>query len=195
VVEPLAPARYKVEFTASQELRDKLKRLESLMPGSDLAAVIDAAVSEKLERVEAKRYGKTNAPKKCVEDVDTSSSSRYIPAPVKRAVCERDGNQCTYVAPDGTRYPERERLEFHHDQAYALGGSREISNIHLSCRTHNFLQAERDFGEKTMDLFRRSADRVREAPPPYGPKPQSGWAGRSSPFRTERAWCLDYRHG
>jgi hypothetical protein len=98
MVEPLAPARYKVEFTASQELRDKLKWLESLMPGSDLAAVIDAAVSEKLERVEAKRYGKTNEPKKCVEDVDTSSSSRYIPAPVKRAVCERDGNQCTYVS-------------------------------------------------------------------------------------------------
>jgi len=60
-VEPLAPARYKVEFTASEELRGKLKRLEALMPGCDLAAAIDTAVSEKLERVEAKRYGKTKS--------------------------------------------------------------------------------------------------------------------------------------
>lgn len=43
---PLAPARYKVELTASAELRETLKRLEALMPGHDLAAVIQAAVIE-----------------------------------------------------------------------------------------------------------------------------------------------------
>ncbi len=59
-VRPLSPARYKVEFTASEELRDKLERLQALIPGGDLASIIDAAVSEKLERLEAKRYGKTN---------------------------------------------------------------------------------------------------------------------------------------
>jgi hypothetical protein len=52
-VEPLAPLRYKVQFTASAELRDKLQRLQALMrasvPDGDLAAVIDAAVTEKLE--------------------------------------------------------------------------------------------------------------------------------------------------
>jgi hypothetical protein len=31
VVEPLAPARYRVQFTASAELRDKLERLQALM--------------------------------------------------------------------------------------------------------------------------------------------------------------------
>ena len=31
VVEPLAPARYKVAFTASAELREKLERLQALM--------------------------------------------------------------------------------------------------------------------------------------------------------------------
>ena len=57
VVEALAPERYKVQFTASAELRDKLKRLAALMPGNDLASIVEAAVSEKLERVEAKRFG------------------------------------------------------------------------------------------------------------------------------------------
>ncbi len=76
---PLAPERYKVQFTASKELRDKLERLQALM-NVDLAEVIEAAVTEKLERVEAKRYGETKNPRKTIEDTDTSPRSRYIPA-------------------------------------------------------------------------------------------------------------------
>jgi len=49
-------------------------------------------VSEKLERVEAKRFGKTNKPRKSVEDADTSPGVRGISAAVKRFVCARDGN-------------------------------------------------------------------------------------------------------
>ncbi len=60
-VKPLSPARFKVAFTASAELCDKLERLQALMRASgdsaDLASVIDAAVTEKLEKLEAKRYG------------------------------------------------------------------------------------------------------------------------------------------
>ncbi len=56
VVAPLAPARYKVQFTASAELHDKLQRLTALLrtqvPDGDLAAVIERAVTEKLERLE-----------------------------------------------------------------------------------------------------------------------------------------------
>ncbi|TDI41411.1 MAG: DUF222 domain-containing protein [Acidobacteria bacterium] len=46
-VAPLSPASYLVKFTASAELRDKLERLAALIPGSDLASVIDAAVPKK----------------------------------------------------------------------------------------------------------------------------------------------------
>jgi hypothetical protein len=56
VVEPLAPSRYKVQFTASAQLKDKLERLQALLrsevPDGDLAAVIEKAVTEKLERLE-----------------------------------------------------------------------------------------------------------------------------------------------
>ena len=45
-VEPLAPSRYKVQFTASAELHDKLERLQALMrssvPDGDLATIIRA---------------------------------------------------------------------------------------------------------------------------------------------------------
>ena len=164
-VEPLAKARYKVEFTASEELRDKLKRLEALMPGSDLASIIDAAVSEKLERVEAKRFGKTKKPRKSLEKADTSAGVRGISAPVRRFVCERDGNQCTFESSDGQRCPERDRLEFHHDEPYGLGGDRSANNVRLLCKAHNAYMAELDYGKENMDQYRRSADRVSEPQP------------------------------
>ena len=66
-MEPLAPARYKVTFTASAELREKLEQLQALMrssvPDSDLARIIDIAVTEKLEHVKAKCFAKTKAPR------------------------------------------------------------------------------------------------------------------------------------
>ena len=137
-VQPLSKARCKVEFTASEELRGKLKRLEALMPGSNLASIIDAAVSEKLERVEAKRFGKTNKPRKNLEDADTSPRVRGISAAVKRFVCERDGNQCTYVGPGGKRCPERDKLEFHHDDPYGLGGSVKHGARRMSAFSVNY---------------------------------------------------------
>jgi hypothetical protein len=112
-VEPIAPARYKVTFTASAELHDKLERLRALMPDGDITSIIEDAVTEKLERLESKRHGKTNAPRKDLEETDTSASSRYIPAPVRRAVFERDGGQCSVVDEGGRRCTERRHLEFH----------------------------------------------------------------------------------
>jgi len=95
-IEPLSPARYKVQFTASATLREKLERLQALMrssvPDGDLAAIVEAAVTEKLQRLEAKRFGSTRAPRKTLTESDTkATSSRHIPAAVKRAVRERDG--------------------------------------------------------------------------------------------------------
>jgi hypothetical protein len=84
VIEPLSPDRYKVQFTASAALRNKLERLLALMSasvaGRDLATVIDEAVTEKLARLEAKRFATTRSPRKGLSETDTSPSSRHIPA-------------------------------------------------------------------------------------------------------------------
>jgi hypothetical protein len=133
------------------------------MPGHDLAEIMEAAVTEKLERLEAKRYGKTNMPRRSIEEADTSSGVRGIAAAVKRSVWERDGGRCTYSSATGKRCPERDRLEFHHDEPYALGGGRSPSNIRLLCRAHNAYMAERDYGRAKMDAFR-----VCEPKTPYG---------------------------
>ena len=174
-VKPLSPARYKVAFTASEELRDKLERLQALMPGGDLASIIDAAVSEKLERLQAKRYGKANKPRNNLEDADTSPGVRGISAPVKRAVWERDGGRCTFVGAEGKRCPERHRLEFHHEEPYALGGDRSADNLRLLCPAHNAYMAELDYGKEKMHQHRRSSDRVCE------PQPRLEFAGTKLP--------------
>ncbi len=149
-VQPLAPARYKVTFTGSSEFREKLDRLRSLMSDCDLAAIIEKAVTEKLERIEAQRFGKTKTPRKSLDGTDTSAGSRYIPAAVKRIVVERDRHQCTFVSAVGGRCGSRGGLEFHHDEPYALGGDRSPENIRLLCRAHNGYLAESTYGKDVM---------------------------------------------
>jgi hypothetical protein len=83
-----------------------------------IAAIIEDAVTEKLERLESKRYGKTKSPRKSLEKTDTSPASRYIPAPVRRPVYARDGGQCSFVDEGGRRCTERRHLEFHHIRPY-----------------------------------------------------------------------------
>jgi 5-methylcytosine-specific restriction endonuclease McrA len=136
--------------------------MRSSVPDGDLAAIIEEAVTEKLERLEAKRYGKTKSSRKSLKETKTSPSSRYIPAAVKRAVYERDKGQCTYVDPNGRRCTERHRLEFDHRKPFGRGGNHSVGNIRLLCRAHNGYFAERDYGKEVMERYRRSGGRVFE---------------------------------
>ena len=167
-MEPLSPGRYRVQFTASAELRDKLERLTALMrssvPDGDLAAIIEHAVTEKLERLEARRFAKTNAPRKGLADSDTSPSSRHIPAAVRRIVHERDGGRCRYVDEHGRRCTARGDLEFHHRHPFGHGGDHSPDGISLACRTHNRYLAEIDYGRQRMAKHRRAGDRVSGPP-------------------------------
>ncbi|MGD8895343.1 MAG: hypothetical protein PVJ73_04835 [Acidobacteriota bacterium] len=107
-VEPLAPSRYKIQFTASAALREKLERLQALMrssvPDRDLAKIFDLLVTEKLERLEARRFAKTKSPRKSLSETDKAPKSRYIPAAVRRAVHDRDEGRCTYRDRHGRRW-------------------------------------------------------------------------------------------
>jgi hypothetical protein len=159
-VEPLGSSRYRIHFTASATLHHKLERLRALsrpeVPDGDLAAVIERAVTEKLERLEARRYAKTRI-RKTLSETRTAPSSRHVPAAVKRAVNEHDGDQCSYVSESGRRCSERARLEYHHRHPFGLGGDHSLGNIRLMCRPHNLYLAELDYGRKAMARFRNVA--------------------------------------
>ena len=160
VVEPLAPGRYKVQFTASARLREKLARLQALMrttvPDGDLATILEDAVTEKLERLEARRFAQTQRPRKELQEPNPMPTSRHIPAAVRRAVHERDGNGCRYVDQRARRCSERHRLEFHHRYPFGRGGDHSPRNIRLLCPTHNALMADHDYGREAMARHRSS---------------------------------------
>ena len=167
-VEPLSPGRYRVQFTASADLRDKLERLTALMrysvPDGDLGAIIEHAVTEKLERLEARRFANTNAPRKSLTDSDTSPSSRHIPAAVRRIVHERDGGRCRYVDGQGRRCTARGTLEFHHRHPFGHGGDHSPEGISLLCHAHNLYLADIDYGRQPMARHRGAGDRASVPP-------------------------------
>ena len=173
VVEPLSPGRYKVQFTASAELHDQLERLKALMrsevPDGDIAAIIQRAVAEKLERLEARRFAKTATPRKAtprkeVSHGDNSRPSRYIPAAVRRAVRARDAGRCRFVDEQGRRCSERQRLEFHHRHPYGMGGDHSHENISLLCPAHNLYLAELDYGKAPIQKRLLSHEGISRAP-------------------------------
>jgi len=155
-VEPLAPQRYKVQFTASGELCAKLRRAQEMLrhqiPDGDLAQLIERAVTVLLERLDAQKYGATRGGARGHKTDPggrrAGANSRYIPAAVRRAVYERDGGRCAFVSGSGRRCGERAFLEFHHVVPYSLGGEATVENIQLRCRAHNGFEAERCFGRR-----------------------------------------------
>jgi hypothetical protein len=169
LVLPLAPARYKVQFTASGELHDKLERLRALMrsqvPDGDLAAIIEEAVTEKLERLEARRFGTTRAARAQLSQTAAAPGSRHIPAAVKRVVNERDGRRCRYEDEQGRRCSARTGLECHHRHPFGFGGDSGPGNIVLLCRVHHGLQSEHDYGARAIARKRNAADRGSDPPP------------------------------
>jgi len=169
-ITPLAPARYKVQFTAGQELHDKIERARELLshrvPGGDLAELFDRVLAIAIPRLEHERFGLTDKPRAKVRATlsgslgPTSSGtettpqpprrSRHISAEVKREVYQRDGGQCTYVDGHGRRCTARDMLEYDHIVPYALGGPATVDNTRIRCAVHNRLEAEEKFGAGFM---------------------------------------------
>src|SRR5207237_2524299 len=110
-VEPLAPSRYRVEFTASAELKEKLDRAADLMrhanPSGDLSVIVERALDLLLAKLEKERLAK--AKRQGLRRPSTRGG--YIPQSVGREVFERDGERCTFVDGSGRRCESRTWLE------------------------------------------------------------------------------------
>ena len=141
-IKPLAPERYKVQFTVSYDTHEKLRRVQDLMrhtiPDGDLAAIFDRALTLLLADLSKAKCGATERPQR---GRAPRSRSRHIPAAVKRDVWRRDDGRCAFHGEHG-RCTETGFLEFHHVVPYADGGKTSVSNIQLRCRTHNQYEAE-----------------------------------------------------
>jgi hypothetical protein len=172
VVAPLAPERYKVQFTATEALYAKLRHAQNLLrhriPDGDLSQVFDLALAALVEKLEKQKPAATDRPR---ADRGAAPGSRTIPAAVKRAVWKRDGGRCAFIGKNTRRCSETGFLEFHHVVPFARGGEATIRNIALRCRAHNQYEALLDFGPPDPPLVRESpapwGEAVRESPAPW----------------------------
>jgi hypothetical protein len=154
VVRPLAVDRYAVRFTATAPTRAKIRmatdRLRHAVPGGDMGEVIDRALSALLEQLARQKFAAVQSQRsrrRKSPDDDRHGHTRHIPAAVKRTVWLRDGGRCAFVSKGLRRCSERGRLEFHHVQPYAVGGTATVDNIQMRCRAHNAFESDLFFGK------------------------------------------------
>jgi hypothetical protein len=139
----------------------------SSVPDGDLARILETAVTEALERREARRFAKVKRPRKTIAEANTSaSSSPYISAPVRRSAHASDDGRCRFVSSGGRRCGTSRDVQYHHAVPWARGGEPSPDNIQMMCRTHNVYLATRDYGEAVMARFRRI--RASQRPGPSG---------------------------
>jgi hypothetical protein len=152
----IAPARFRVQFTASAELEEKIQRARALLrhtiPSGDVAAIIDEAMTVLVGKLERRRCGATQRPR---TGAPAASTTRDVPAAARRAVWQRDESRCTFVDRQGRRCEARDWLEIHHDEPFGRGGETRVENLRLFCRSHNQFQAEIDYGANFMQAKRR----------------------------------------
>ena len=197
LIEPLAPARYRVTFTVGAETCEKLElaqdRLRHAIPSGDPAQIFARALDVLLEELVKRKYAATPRPR---PSPGQGGRSRHIPAAVKRAVFIRDRGRCAFVGSHGRRCGERAFVEFRHLRPHAAGGEPTLDNIELRCRVHNAYGAELFFGRRERDT---QTDVVSEGATPYdGVKDDASRSGTShrrrwNPLSARKAPLVDDR--
>ena len=153
-VQPLAPERFKVQFTIGQETREKLKEVQDLLRHSirngDLEQIFDRAITLLLRDARRQCFADTVRPRSTRELLP---GSRHVPATVQRLVWKRDEGRCTFVGQNG-RCSETSLLQFHHEDPFAMGGPPTAENISLRCAAHNRYEAELFFAVEYPGIVR-----------------------------------------
>jgi hypothetical protein len=146
IVEPLSAERFRVhpfgyraarQFTANQELKDKLELAADLMahrnPSRDFAPIVDKALDLLIAELKKERFGQTTRPQHSRKASTPSGIAKARPERVtnatKRKVFERDGMQCAFVDEDGKRCSARAFLERDHR---ALPAAKEADPIPIT---------------------------------------------------------------
>jgi hypothetical protein len=189
-------AQYLLRVALERTTVEKLHRAEAMLghaiPSGDLAAVLDRALDALLAQLDRRkfaatrprpaaapasappralaakeRHGRRRAPSPEGRTPGSAVQSRYVPAPVRRAIWERDQGRCTFISAAGHRCTTRSLLEFHHVEAFARGGQATVEGMRLRCRTHNQHEAEREFGADFMRR-KRAAAKLRRGRPARG---------------------------
>jgi len=187
-LEPLSADRYGVHFTADGEFRELLERVRGLaghrLPSGDLMTLLKRGLEAYERELTEERFALGRKPRRsrgvahapsapsassAPSEAELSASDpnpnpkRHCPAAVARAVFLRDGQQCSYVSPNGRRCSARRCLELDHVEPWAVGGESTIENLRLRCRAHNQRYARQYFGKSRIEAAVQHARRQRDA--------------------------------
>jgi hypothetical protein len=153
-VKPLAPQRYRIQFTVGGETYEQLRRVQDLLrhsiPNGDPGEIFERALKLLLAGLLKRKLAATDRPRQLRGQ---GRISRHVPAAVKREVWRRDGGRCAFRGTQG-RCMETGFLEFHHLVPFADGGETTTKNLELRCRAHNAYEAEQWFGLRQPPLLR-----------------------------------------
>ena len=163
VVAPLSAEAYRVQFTASPELRDKIRQAQELLrhqlPAGDLAPILDRALTLLIAQVKKERFGVGRTARSKKSPPQGPAKSHKVPLAIRREVHERDGGQCTYLDPEGRRCAARGFLEVDHQEGFARTHEHRVESTRLLCRPHNQYAADALYGKDWMDRKRREVTR------------------------------------
>jgi 5-methylcytosine-specific restriction endonuclease McrA len=161
--------RYLLQVTISKSTHDKLRYVQALLSHAvskgNVAEVLDRSLDALIAQAEKRKFAAPSSNPRSVLAQQRRSSTqrpRYIPAPVRRTVWERDSGQCTFVSAKGKRCAAHQFLEFDHVEPVARGGKATVEGLRLRCRAHNQFEAERSFGVEFMSRKRVEARMVAE---------------------------------
>ena len=162
IVQPLAEEIFRVQFTASRKLRDKLREAQDLLRhqvgDGDLAVIVEKAVDLLIEDVKKKRFAVGRKARTMPREIEGEKArTRHIPDAVKRAVYEREGGRCAFVDERGRRCQETGGLELDHLDGFARTHAHSVGRIRLVCRAHNQHAAELMYGPAVMEAAKSAA--------------------------------------
>lgn len=147
------------------QMLDELRNLMAhQLPQATYAELIAVLADQGLKRIRKNRTGqaeevKAAQPSAAAAAVASPSAEPILPSDVgvptsrirksvtvaKRKACwQRAESQCEYVAPSGQRCQSRYGLEIDHRLALVNGGSDDLENLQLLCRSHHACKSAQD---------------------------------------------------
>ena len=162
----ISPTHAEIKIVADADLLALLEEARGLLAhGADMNPSAASLFKKGLKVLIAQRKKHQGIPEQCAEDSPIAPefasaisakpddetipafapTSRYIPAPMRRAIWQRARARCEYSTPPGVRCTSRHALEVHHLNPYARGGEHSLVNLALYCHGHNATLGKLDF--------------------------------------------------
>ena len=162
VIQPQRDNTIRAGITFTDEDMEIVKHVKDLLshvlPNPTLAELLVYLSKKQIRAIEGNKATNTNVgikeeavvraeknkPEKPTRRFGATKARQPIKITTRRQLMEKAGKCCEFVNPaTGQRCSGSYQLQIDHKTPVALGGSNNISNLRVLCRTHNLMEAKR----------------------------------------------------